>query len=73
MDETFFFPQSLGVHTHGTEYLDLGGKHLLPDFPFLSQISHLHTNSLEANSPTSEDPTFGGRGNRLLLLNRVNG
>lgn len=24
MDETFFSPRSLRVHTHGTEYLDLG-------------------------------------------------
>lgn len=66
-------PQSLGVQTHDTEYLELGGKHLPPDFPFLVQISYLHTNSLQANSPTSEDPTRGGWGNRLLLLDRVNG
>lgn len=45
----------------------------MPTFPFLIQITHLHTNSLEANSPASADSTLGGRGNRLLLVNRVNG
>lgn len=68
-----FPPKSLGVQTHDTEYLDLGEKHLLPDFPFLVQISHLYTNSLQANPPTSEDSTRGGWGNRLLLLDRVSG
>lgn len=69
----FLFPQSLGIHTHDTEYLDMGGKHLLPDLPFLIQIPHLHANSLEANVPTSEDPTRGGWGHRRGLLNRVSG
>lgn len=57
-----FFPQSQEVQTHDTGYLDLGGKYLLPDFPFLIQIFRLHTKSLEVNLPTSEDYTLGGWG-----------
>lgn len=42
-----------------TEYPDLGIKHLLPDFLFLLQISHLHTNS-QSKLAYSERSTLGG-------------
>lgn len=46
-----------------TEYPDLGIKHLLPDFLFLLQISHLHTNS-QSKLAYSERSTLGGSVNR---------